>query len=333
MLGEKAESIEEIVKQFGKIAAEYKYDGMRTLIMKKGEKIWLFTRRQENVTKQFPDLVELCKKGIKANRCVMEGETIAVSPKTGEPLAFQVLSQRIHRKYDIRKMIKQIPIRIHLFDIIYLEGKMLINKPLKERRKALEKIVKVIPGRFELSKQIISKDVKVLEKFYKEALNAKQEGLMLKVLDSPYIFGRHVGGWYKIKPTMETLDLAIVGATWGEGARARWLTSFELAVRDPDTGKFLRCGMMSTGFTEEEYKQITEKLKPLIEVQKGKTVRVRPKVVVEVKYQEIQRSPNYESGYALRFPALVRMREDKDADEADTIHRLVELYKSQGKAG
>jgi DNA ligase-1 len=333
MLGEKAESIEEVVREFGEVAAEWKYDGMRTIIMKKNDKIWLFTRRQEDVTKQFPDLVELCKKGIKANECVIEGEAIAVDPKTNIPMAFQVLSQRIHRKYDIEKMIEKIPIQIHLFDIVYLNGEMLINKPLIERRKILESIIEVIPGKFELAKQLITKDVKKIEEFYNEAINAKQEGLMLKVLNSPYRFGRHVGGWYKIKPTMENLDLVIVGATWGEGARANWLTSFELAVRDPDTGNFLRCGMMSTGLTEEEYEMMTEMLKPLIIQERGKEVKVKPKIVVEVKYQEIQKSPNYESGYALRFPAFVRLREDKGPEEADTIERLVELYKSQGKAG
>ncbi|MGC9059000.1 MAG: ATP-dependent DNA ligase [Candidatus Aenigmatarchaeota archaeon] len=333
MLGEKAESIEEVVKEFGKIAAEWKYDGMRTIIMKKKDEIWLFTRRQENVTKQFPDLVELCKKGIKADECVIEGETIAIDAKTGNPLAFQVLSQRIHRKYDIEKMIEKIPIQIHLFDIVYLNGEMLINKPLLERRKILESIIEPIPGKFGLARQIISDNIKEIEDFYNEALNAKQEGLMLKVLNSPYRFGRHVGGWYKIKPTMENLDLVIVGATWGEGARANWLTSFELAVRDPDTGNFLRCGMMSTGLTEEEYEMMTEILKPLIVHEKGKEVKVKPKIVIEVKYQEIQKSPNYESGYALRFPAFVRIRDDKGPEEADTIDRLIELYKSQGKAG
>ena len=333
MLGEKAESIEEVVEEYGEVAAEWKYDGMRTIIMKKEDKIWLFTRRQEDVTKQFPDLVELCRKGIKVDECVIEGETIAVDPKTNTPMAFQVLSQRIHRKYDIEKMVEKIPIQIHLFDIIYLNGEMLINKPLIERRKILESVIEVIPSKFELAKQLITKDVKKIEEFYNEALNAKQEGLMLKVLNSPYRFGRHVGGWYKIKPTMENLDLVIVGATWGEGARANWLTSFELAVRDPDTGNFLRCGMMSTGLTEEEYEMMTELLKPLIIQEKGKEVKVRPKIVVEVKYQEIQKSPNYESGYALRFPAFVRLRDDKGPEEADTIDRLVELYKSQGKAG
>ncbi|MEM5772668.1 MAG: ATP-dependent DNA ligase [Candidatus Aenigmatarchaeota archaeon] len=334
MLGEKAESIEEVIKEFGKIAAEYKYDGMHAEIQKKGEEIWIFTRRLEDVTKQFPDLVELCKKGLKAKECIVEGEALAINPKTGLPLPFQVLSQRIQRKYDIEKMVKEIPVQLNLFDIVYLEGKILFKEPFINRRKILEKIVKPIPGKLQLAKQLITDNVKEAEKFYKEALEAKQEGLMLKVLNSPYVFGRHVGTMYKIKPIMETLDLVIVGATWGEGARAKWLTSFELACRDPDSGKFLRCGMMSTGLTEEEYERMTEMLKPLIIEEKGKNVKVRPKIVIEVGYQEIQKSPNYESGFALRFPRFIRDRSvDKSPEEADTLDRVKALFESQGKVG
>ncbi|MFH8120007.1 MAG: ATP-dependent DNA ligase [Candidatus Aenigmatarchaeota archaeon] len=334
MLGEKAESIEEVVKEFGKVSAEYKYDGMRAEIHKKGDDIWIFTRRLEDVTKQFPDLVELCRKFLKAKECIVEGEALAINPKTGSPLPFQVLSQRIHRKYDIEKMVKEIPVQLNLFDILYLEGEMLLDKPFFERRKILERIVKVVEGKFQLAKQIISDDVKELERFYKEALDAKQEGIFLKVLNSPYVFGRHVGGWYKIKPIMETLDLVVVGASWGEGSRAKWLTSFELACRDPDTGKLLRCGMMSTGLTEEEYERMTEMLKPLIVEEKGKTVKVKPKIVIEVGYQEIQRSPNYESGFALRFPRFIRDRTaDKSPEEADTLDRIKRLFESQGKSG
>ena len=333
MLGEKAENIVEVIKDFGKIAAEYKYDGARIQCHKQGDKISLFTRREEEVTKQFPDLVELCEQGLKAKNCIVEGEVLAINAKTGAPLPFQVLSQRIHRKYDIHKMIKEIPIQINLFDIVYLEGKTLFDKPFKKRRKILEKVVKTIPEKFELARQTVSDDVKQLEKFYKEALNAKQEGLMLKVLDSLYIFGRHVNTMYKIKPAMETLDFVIIGAIWGEGARSKWLTSFELACRDPDTGKFLSCGMMSTGFTEEEYQNLTEILKKIIVKEKGKNVTVKPNVVVEVGYQEIQKSPNYESGMALRFPSFQRFRPEKGPDEADTLERVSELYKSQGKKG
>jgi len=333
MLGEKAESIEEIIKKFGKVAAEYKYDGLRTQIQKKDDKIWIYTRRLEDVTKQFPDLVKLCKKGLKTNECIVEGETLGINPKTGLPLPFQMLSQRIHRKYDVEKMAIEIPVQIHLFDIVYLDGKILFDKSFKERRKILESIVKIIPQKFELAKQIITDDVKKAEKFYQEALNAKQEGLFLKVLDSTYVFGRHVGGWYKIKPIMETLDLVIVGATWGVGSRANWLSSYVLACRDSDTGKFLPCGMMGTGLTEDQFQLMTDTLKDLIIEERGREVKIRPKIVVEVAYQEIQKSPNYESGYALRFPRLMRIREDKSSDEVDTIERVSSLFKTQGMRG
>jgi len=333
MLGEKAESIEEVVKKYGKIAAEYKYDGMRVIIEKKGEKVILFTRRQEDVTKQFPDVVKLAIECLKPKECIVEGEVLGIDVKTGKPLPFQVLSQRIHRKYDVEKMVEEIPVQVNLFDVVLVEGEMMIKKPFKERRKILEEIVKEIPGKFQLTKQIISDDIKRLEEFYKEALEAKQEGLMLKVLDSPYVFGRHVGTMFKIKPIMETLDLVIVGATWGEGARAKWLSSYVLACRDPDTGNFLTCGMLGTGLTEGQFQLMTDILKPLIVEEKGREVRVRPAVVVEVGYQEIQKSPSYTSGMALRFPRLIRIREDRSPEECDTIDRLKALYESQGRAG
>jgi len=293
----------------------------------------LFTRRQEDVTKQFPDVVRLAVECLKPEECVVEGETLGIDVKTGKPLPFQLLSQRIHRKYDIDRMVKEIPVQVNLFDVLSVEGEMLIKKPFKERRKILERITKTIPGKFQLTKQIISDDVKKLEEFYKEALEAKQEGLMLKVLDSPYVFGRHVGTMFKIKPIMETLDLVIVGATWGEGARAKWLSSYVLACRDPDTGEFLTCGMMGTGLTEEQFQLMTDVLKPLIVEEKGKEVKVRPSIVVEVGYQEIQKSPSYTSGMALRFPKLIRIREDRSPEECDTIDRVEALYESQGRAG
>ncbi len=333
MLGLAAKSIEDVVKEFGKVMAEWKYDGMRTIIEKSGDKVWLFTRRQEDVTKQFPDIVKLAKECLKAKECIVEGETIGINKKTGLPVPFQVLSQRIHRKYDIEKMVEEIPIQVNLFDIVYLEGKMLFDKPLKERRKILEKVVKVVPGKFQLSKMIFTDDIKELESFYHEALNAKQEGLMLKIPSARYTFGRHVGTMYKIKPVMETLDLVIIGAEWGTGARSKWLSSYILACRDPDTGKLLACGMMGTGLTEEQFEEMTQRLKPLIIKEEGRIAWVKPKIVVEVAYQEIQKSPNYESGFALRFPRLVRVREDKGPEEADTLERVKRLYESQGRAG
>ncbi|MBI2545317.1 MAG: ATP-dependent DNA ligase [Candidatus Aenigmarchaeota archaeon] len=333
MLGIAVEKIEDVTKEFGKVIAEYKYDGMRVIIEKKGNKTWLFTRRQEDVTKQFPDIVDLAKKCLKADECIVEGEALGIDAKTGYPLPFQTLSQRVHRKYDIEKMVKEIPVQVNLFDVMSVNGKSFFEVQLKDRKKELNKIVKPIKGKFQLAKALVTDNPKELEKFYREALAGKQEGLMLKVPDSTYTFGRHVGTMYKIKGVMENLDLVVIGATWGEGSRTSWLTSYEIACRDPNSGKLLSCGMMSTGLSEEEYKQMTESLRKSIIEEKGKMVKVKPKIVLEVGYQEIQKSVNYESGFALRFPRFVRIREDKGPEEADTLDRVKSLSKSHGKAG
>jgi DNA ligase-1 len=334
LLAEKAPNLEEAMEKFENVGIEWKYDGARCQIHKKDDHIWLYTRRLEDVTNQFPDLVKLAKKGLKVKECIVEGEILGINPKTGKPLPFQKLSQRIQRKYDIDEMIKKIPIQINLFDVVYVDGKMLFDEPLRKRREILERIVDVIPGKFQLAEQLITKDLKKAEKFYRDALEAGQEGVMVKNLDSKYQPGRRVGYWLKVKPLMETLDLVIIGAEWGTGKRARWLSSYILACRDPDTGKFLSCGMMGTGLTEEQFQKMTDTLKPLIIEEKGRSVKIKPKVVVEVGYEEIQKSPNYESGYALRFPRLIRDRTmDKGPEEADTIERVEELFKSQGKVG
>lgn len=332
MLALAADKIEDVIDEHGDVAIEIKYDGMRTQIHKDGDNIWVFTRRLEDITRQFPDIVEYARESLKAKMCIVDSEAWALDKK-GKPLPFQTLSQRIQRKYDIEKMVEEVPVQVNVFDIVYLDGEMLLNKTLGDRRKLLEKIVKPIPKKFVLAEQLITKDVKKASEFYRYALSLAQEGVMVKVPSSTYVFGRHVGGWYKIKPIMETLDLVIVGATWGEGRRSRWLSSYVLACRDPETGKLLECGMLSTGLTEQQYENMTRALKPLIEEEKGKSVTIKPEIVIEAGYQEIQRSPTYASGYALRFPRLVRVRPDKGPKDADTLERVRDLYKSQGRRG
>jgi len=308
---------------------------MRTQIHKKGDQVWLFTRRLDEVTKQFPDIVKYVKENIKAKTCIIEGESIGINPKNGKPLPFQTLSQRIHRKYDIEKMAKKIPVDVKLFDAIYVDGETFFRKPFRERRRELEKIVKVVPGKFGLSKQLITKDMKNAEEFYKKALQNNQEGVMVKNLDALYHPGRRVvGGWLKVKPVMENLDLAIIGAVWGMGKRAGWLSSFILGCRDSKDEKFLECGMIGTGIKEKEehgisFVELTKILKPYIIGEKGNKVKIKPKLVIEVAYEEIQKSPNYDSGFALRFPRLVRMRNDKGLSEVDTTKRIGKLYLQQ----
>ncbi len=336
MLGVAGKSIEDVLKEYPNVVVEYKYDGFRTQVHKKREKVWIFSRRLEDVTRQFPDLVKICREHIDAEEVILEGETWAVD-ENGNPRAFQVLSQRIQRKYDIEKMVEEIPVQLNVFDIVYKDGEKLFDKPLKERRKILFSVIKEGKG-IKFAKYLESNDVEEIKKFYKEALDLGQEGIMIKNLEAPYKFGRHVGGWYKIKPTMENLDLVIIGAEWGTGKRTGWLGSFILGCRDEETGEFLECGMLGTGIKEKKespdditFEDLTEMLKPYIDREEGQRVWIRPKVVVEVAYEEIQRSPNYRSGFALRFPRFVRLRIDKSPEEADTVERLKYLYELQGR--
>ncbi len=329
MLAEKSENLEKALEDAKNPAIEYKYDGTRVLIQKDGEKIWVFTRRLENVTKQFPDIVELCKKNIKVEKSILEGEAVAI--RDGKLLPFQELSKRIQRKYNIRKMSQEIPVQVNLFDCLLVDRKQLLDEKFSKRRKKLEEIISQEKGKFQLAEQLVTKDVEKVEKFYNEALDLGQEGIMVKNLDAPYQPGKRVGYMYKVKPEKETLDLVVVGAEWGQGRRANWLASFILAARDEETGELLGIGKMGTGLTDEQFKEMTKTLKPLIEFEKENKVRIKPKVVVETGYQEIQKSPTYESGYALRFPKLIRIREDKSVEEVDTLNRIENLYLTKSK--
>ena len=184
--------------------------------------------------------------------------------------------------------------------------------------------------------------LKDAEKFYNEALKAGEEGVIVKDLDAFYVPGRRVaGGWLKVKPVMENLDVVIVGGTWGTGKRAGTIGSLHLAIRDAESGKFLECGMMGTGLKEKKseqegsatLKEMTKLLKPLVESEDGSSVRFKPKIVIEVAYEEIQKSPTYNSGFALRFPRFIRIRFDKGPNEADDLNRMEELYKQQKGRG
>ncbi|OGM02752.1 hypothetical protein A3K72_00285 [Candidatus Woesearchaeota archaeon RBG_13_36_6] len=336
MLALKVKNIKEGFERVGKPGqVEYKYDGFRMQIHKKGNEIRIYTRRLENVTKQFPEIVDYVKKQAKGESFILEGEAVGFDPKTKKYLPFQNVSQRIKRKYDIKKMSGQFPVELNLFDIIYYNGKSLIKKPFKERRALLEKIIKPTDKRIVLAKKLVTSHTKQVEKFYNEALNNSQEGIMMKTLDALYKPGARVGYMVKIKPVMESLDLIIVAAEWGEGKRSGWLTSYTLACIDED-GKLLTIGKSSTGLKEKpseglSFQEMTEILKPLIINQKGKLVKVKPQVVIEVQYEEIQKSPTYESGYALRFPRVIRLRSDRGVDDITPLDIIEGYYKAQKK--
>ncbi|MDY6788644.1 MAG: ATP-dependent DNA ligase [Candidatus Nanohaloarchaea archaeon] len=334
MLAQKVESMEdgfdEVSDEEGKVAMEFKYDGMRVQIHKKGSEVKVFTRRLEDITKQFPDIVEAVEDLVDAERCIIEGEAVGYDPETGDTIPFQNLSKRIKRKYDIHTMQEKIPVTVNLFDIIYLEGENLIDRSLKDRWSALKEIIEEERSRMELADHMETGDMDDAQAFYQKSLNQGQEGVMLKSLEAEYQPGSRVGHMVKLKPVMETLDLVIVGAEWGEGRRSDWLGSYRLACRDKDSGEFETVGNMATGFTDEQLEDMTERLNDLVVEQEGREVKIKPEVVVEVAYEEIQKSPKYSSGFALRFPRLVQVRNDIGIEDADSLDKVKNLFESQG---
>jgi len=336
MLALKVKDIKGGFEKVGKPAEiEQKYDGFRIQCHKSNGKIELYTRRLENVTKQFPDVVSYVKEHVNGNSFILDSEAVGFEPKTKKYLPFQNVSQRIRRKFQIERMVKEFPVELNIFDIISYNGKNLLNEGFRKRRALLEKMVKPVKRKIMLAKKLVTSDEKEVERFFKQSLEDGNEGIMLKKLDSVYKPGARVGNWIKYKPVMETLDLVIVGADWGEGKRARWMSSFTIACRD-EKGDFLEVGKVETGIKEKEeagvsFGQLTKLLKPHILSEKGKSVKLKPKIVIEVMFEEIQKSPTYSSGYALRFPRLVRIREDRGAKECSTLRRVREFYKGQRK--
>lgn len=335
MLYQKAKDIEDAFNTVGKPAAfEYKFDGFRLCIHKKDNEIILFTRRQENVTKQFPEVIDSVKHNTKGKDFILDAEAVGFDKKTGKYLPFQAISQRIKRKYDIKEISEKYPVELNAFDVLYFNGKSIINEPFRKRRNILETIIpKNIDKKIKIAKQLITSDVKEAENFFKESISKGEEGVMAKNLDAIYKPGSRVGNGVKIKPEVENLDLVITAAEWGTGKRSSWLSSFYVSCRKED--KFLEIGKVSTGGKEKDelglsFNQLTKLLKPNILEEKGRYVRIKPKIVIEVGYAEIQKSPTYESGFALRFPRIIQLRTmDKLLRDINTLEDVKRLYKKQ----
>ena len=336
MLAQKVKNIKEGFEAVGKpCAVEYKYDGFRLVIHKKGEEIKLFTRRLENVTKQFPEVADSIRKYVVAQSAILDSEAVGYDKKTKAYKPFQSVSQRIKRKYDIEKLQEELPVEINVFDILYYNGKSLLNEPFRKRTELIRKIIVSHPLKIIHAKQIITGDEKKAEEFYKNALKSNQEGIMMKNLDSIYNPGRRVGHMLKIKPEEKDFDLVITGGEYGTGKRSGWISSFVLSCKDKD--KFLEIGKVGTGFKEKistiadgaSFTELTEKIKSLITEEKGKSVKIKPKIVVSVTYQEIQKSPTYSSGFALRFPRFTSLRPDKSPSDITSLKEVEADFEKQ----
>ncbi len=336
MLADRSPGLETALKEFENPALETKYDGFRIAVHKNGSSVKIFSRRLEDVTNQFPDIAKWSRENIRARNCIVEGETLAVG-KDGKPRPFQELSRRIQRKYDIEKTAKEIPVQVNLFDIIYCDGESWMDRPLKERWKKLGETVNETKH-FGLADHLETKDFAEADEFYRNSLGAGQEGVIVKNMDAHYQPGRRVGFWLKVKPVMEPLDLVVMGAEWGEGKRTNYLGSLILGARSGD--KFLDTGRMASGMIEKEGEKnlptmeaLTKRLKKLIISEEGKTARVKPEIVIEVSYEEIQKSPKYPTGYALRFPRILRIRDDKSPGDANTVRDIEKLFAQQKGRG
>ncbi|MCZ7395183.1 MAG: ATP-dependent DNA ligase [Candidatus Methanoperedens sp.] len=324
MLAQVASGINEAVEEMGTVAAEWKFDGARVQIHKNNDDITVYSRRLEDVTSSLPDIVKAVKSFVSAKSVILDGEAVALG-KNNRPMAFQEILRRFRRKYDISITALEIPLFLNLFDILYLNGESLIDMPLIQRRKRLEEVC----DKSIVAKQTVTGDVARVEAIYKEALAAGHEGVMLKNPESLYTPGKRGKNWLKFKPVMETLDLVVIGGNWGEGRRANLIGSYLLACRDPDTDRFLSIGRVATGITDDQLEELTKIFKELVISESGTEVEFEPKIVFEVAFEEIQKSPNYDSGYALRFPRLVNVRSDKSSLDADSIERVEQLYIGQ----
>lgn len=325
MLAQMANDVAEALKEHdGKTAFEYKYDGARVQIHKSDGEVRVFSRRLSDVTESLPEIVEAVKENIGSREAILEGEVIAVDNQ-GFPIPFQHLMRRFKRVRAIEDAAERVPIKLYLFDVLYLNGKSLVSIPYAQRRQMLTENA----GKIHLTERKVTDKTEEAERFLKEAMDAGHEGLMAKRLDAKYTPGVRGKRWLKIKPVLEPLDLVIVAAEYGYGRRHDWLSDYYLAARDVETGEFLEVGKTFKGLTDAEIIEMTRRLKELtVKDKRGKVVTI-PRIVVEVMYNEIQKSPKYKCGMALRFARISRIRDDKSVNQADTIQRVREIYEGQ----
>jgi DNA ligase-1 len=324
MLAEMADDAQQVLAEHeGGTAFEYKFDGARIQIHKKDEQVRIFSRRLTDVTDSIPEIVDFAKTHVKSSEFLIEGEVVATGA-AGRPIPFQDLMRRFRRVHEIDDMAGRIPLKLYLFDALQVDGKILIDQPYTDRWKILSRIV----PEERLAPRIITTDVEKVEAFMESALKEGHEGLMAKSLTSNYSIGARGKKWFKIKPA-DKLDVVIVAADWGSGRRVGWLSNYHLAVRDEETGEFLVIGKTFKGLTDVEFETITKRLQE-IKTRDGRyTVYVKPAIVAEVAYNEIQKSPRYKSGFALRFARISRFRDDKGPDNASTLQQLQQLYNKQ----
>jgi DNA ligase-1 len=318
MLAQPAGDVSEALDRLGEAALELKLDGARIQVHKGDGEVRVFSRRGNEVTRAVPELVEAVL-AMPARQLLLDGEVIALRPD-GAPHPFQLTMRRFGRKLDVPRLRGELPLTPFFFDLLHLDGEDLIDRPAGERFAALEAAAAgaVVP-------RLVTADPEAADAFFEDALRRGHEGIMAKAVDAPYEAGRRGASWLKVKPA-HTLDLVVLAAEWGHGRRQGWLSNLHLGARDPENGGFVMLGKTFKGLTDERLAWQTKRFQELALGTDGWTVHLRPEIVAEVAFSDVQESPQYPAGMALRFARVKRYRDDKTAAEADTIDTVRKIF-------
>ncbi|EKQ55235.1 MAG: ATP-dependent DNA ligase I [Methanobacterium sp. Maddingley MBC34] len=330
MLAQLSPGINVSVGEMGWAICETKYDGIRVQIHRHGDKIDIFTRRLENISLALPEISDYIKQSLPQEDFIVEGEIIA--SRDGKPISFQYMLQRVRRKYEIDKMISKIPLTVYLFDVLYYRGPIL-DEPLQERRKTLESIVKVAEGKLELSAQVkvTPEEIYKAQDLFERSIKGGHEGIMIKDPHAPYMPGIRGKKMLKLKAEPETLDLVVVGGTYGKGKRAHFIGSYLMALQDEDN-QLKTLAYAATGLDDNTLMELSQMVEPLIISKDGRQVKIEPSVILEIAFSEIVESPESETGYSLRFPVVKRIRNDLGLDEIDTLDRIESIFRNSQKS-
>lgn len=322
MLAEPMATAAEVAGHFRKTAyAEYKYDGVRAQVHKSKGVVRIYSRRLEEITQSFPEIAGGLAEA--KEEFVIDGEIVPFSE--GQPLPFQLLQRRLRRLEEFEGAAKEAPVTYFAFDLLFLEGRETVDLPLSRRRQLLLKLLRGTAARMAESSGV-SGEADVLLAF-KRSRGLGYEGLVVKDPDSVYAMGKRGSGWVKLKEELDTLDAVIVAAEYGHGKRARVISDYTFAVRDGDGLKTI--GKAYSGLTDKEIEEMTRRLKEITLHDYGYRRSVRPEVVIEVAFDSIQRSERHDSGYALRFPRIKRIRADKSLADIDTLARVESIFSRQ----
>jgi DNA ligase-1 len=330
MLAQLSPGIKQSIEEMGWAICETKYDGIRVQIHRYGGKIDVFTRRLENISHALPEIADYIQTSLPDHDFIVEGEIIA--SRDGKPISFQYMLQRVRRKYEVEKMVSKIPLTLYLFDLLYYREPVL-DEPLEERRKILESIVKPDPGKLELSRQVkvTPDEIEKANDLFEASIKGGHEGIMIKDPHAPYMPGIRGKKMLKLKAEPETLDLVVVGGTYGTGKRAHLIGSYLMAIQD-ENNQLKALAYAATGLDDKTLLELSDMVEPLIISKKGREVKIEPSIILEIAFSEIVESPESETGYSLRFPVVKRIRNDRGLDEIDTLERIESIFKNSQKS-